>query len=422
MTRADRFGNVYADGLPYARGAIITSTQDDHTKLARAREFIRHRHTTGQPVYNLTGLERSMPSNLTDAVFDDEMAPALFGERLDELTLEHLGGDATRDGVLVTNRLTAAIYCAIQVMVPKGGVVVGVSAGYSHPAVTRAVHDVGGVLYDTTGLAGFAAQLEQLDHVDAVVLTRLAVTYEALPNDELPQIVALARKRGAKIFVDDAGGCRVGPAVLGQPRTLELDVDAGATGLDKYGTIGPRLGLLAGRKELVDAMRVRAFELGMEARAMLYPAVVRSLEQYTPERVRELVATTKLVGAKLREDLGDRVNETPVIVQLLGEDVLDVALERSGRNDPPCVPYEATAALAMLLLRDHGINTVHFAGLPPGSSALMVKFLPPETIERLGGPDMFAKSVGDSLDRLAQLCHDPEEIKELLLGRTPVGV
>jgi hypothetical protein len=29
----DRFGNVFAPGLPYARGSIIRSTEDDFRKL-----------------------------------------------------------------------------------------------------------------------------------------------------------------------------------------------------------------------------------------------------------------------------------------------------------------------------------------------------------------------------------------------------
>ena len=67
---------------------------------------------------------------------------------------------------------------------------------------------------------------------------------------------------------------------------LELGVDIGATGLDKYGTVGPRLGLLAGRTDLVSRIRAKGFEFWLEARQMLYPAVVRSVEQYDPARVR----------------------------------------------------------------------------------------------------------------------------------------
>jgi len=37
--------------------------------------------------------------------------------------------------------------------------------------------------------------------------------------------------------------------------------------------------------------------------------------------------------------------------------------------------------------RDPGIVSVHFAGLPPGTAALMVKCLPPDVLERFGGPE-----------------------------------
>jgi L-seryl-tRNA(Ser) seleniumtransferase len=197
---------------------------------------------------------------------------------------------------------------------------------------------------------------------------------------------------------------------------LELGVDVGATGLDKYGTVGPRLGLLAGEVRLVGQIRARAFEFGLEARPMLYPAAARSLAQYAPGRVRELVASTKQVAAALRAVLGARLHETPVTAQLLAEDILGLAMERAGLREAPIVPYEATAALAMLLLEDHGIITVHFAGLPPGTSTLLFKFIPPETLARFGGPAAFAEAVDSSLTRLASLISKPEAIRALLVG------
>jgi len=42
---------------------------------------------------------------------------------------------------------------------------------------------------------------------------------------------------------------------------------------------------------------------------------------------------------------------------------------------------EASAALSMLLLSDHGMLMVHFVGLPPGTVDLLIKFVPPETLE-----------------------------------------
>ncbi len=383
---------------------MLRSTEDDFAKLRLAWRVIAERHAAGT-VFNFTGLERSMGTEL-----DDELAPALHGERLRELALDHLGGDPERDDVFVANRMTAAIFCAVQALARSGSTVVGVSAGYSHPSVVRAVRFAGAKLVDTVGLDGFAARV---DEADVVVLTRLAVTYEALPAEELSPIVELARERGVPVFVDDAGGARVGPAILGQPKTLELGAEVGATGLDKYGTLGPRLGLLAGRSEIVASIRARAIELGMEARPMLYPAVVASLEQYRPERVRELVASTQRVGDAL-ERIAPWLDRTPVAVKLPGAGILAEAERRAGIAAPALVPIEATAALAMLLLRDHGILTVHFAALPPGTDALLLKFIPPEVLERFGGPDAFAAAVDAALDGVAELLGRPAELRSLL--------
>jgi L-seryl-tRNA(Ser) seleniumtransferase len=415
----DRLGNLLAPGLPYARGTIIRTTQDDLVKLRQAWRHIEARLSKDGPeaVFNFTGLERALHVEPADAPYlDDELAPAVYGERVRELALEHLGGAADRHDVMLFNRLTAATVATHLTLVRPGDTVVGMSPTYSHPTVVRAAALAGARFVDTVSLDALAAALDASERVSLVVLTRLAVSYDALPADDLQRAVTLARARGARVYVDDAGGARVGPAVLGQPRMLELGVDVGATGLDKYGTVGPRLGLLAGARDLVADIRARAFELGLEARPMLYPAVLRSLEQYQPARVRALVDATREVGAALRPVLGARLHETPVTAQLRGEDILAVAMERAGVTAPPIVPIEATAALAMLLLRDHGVLTVHFAGMPPGTSAILFKFIPPETLARFGGPPALARAVDAGLDALAGLLGRPAAIRELLLG------
>ena len=83
------------------------------------------------------------------------------------------------------------------------------------------------------------------------------------------------------------------------------------------------------------------------------------------------------------------------------------------------MPYEATAALAMLLLRDHGILTVHFAALPPGTSALLLKFVPPETLARFGGAERFAEAVDEALGELATLVADEEALRRLFALAEP---
>lgn len=406
MTR-DRFGNIHATGLSYARGAILGSTEDDIKKLKVAWTHIRRRRSIlgSDSIYLLSGLERNLQLDEVDlSIMDDEIASALFSEEIKKQALTHLGGDSNKHDIFLFNRLTAALLTAADVMIDLGDTVIGAGPSYSHPAVQRAVAHSGGDFIDTFGLSGFKNAIKSVDKVDVVFLTRLAVTYEILPENELYEIIEMAHGLEARIILDDAGGARVGPACFDQPRMLELGIDIGATGLDKYGTTGPRLGLLGGQIDTVEKIRARAYEMGVEARQMLYPAVEQSLKNYSPDRVRERVTLTKEIGRHLKKRLGDnRVMETPVIVQLTADDVLEMAMERADITEPGCVPYEATAALAMLLLRNFGIVSVHFAGLPPGTAALMIKFVPPEVVERFGGPETIAEAIEKSLNELGDV-------------------
>jgi L-seryl-tRNA(Ser) seleniumtransferase len=167
----------------------------------------------------------------------------------------------------------------------------------------------------------------------------------------------------------------------------------------------------------VGRIRAKGFEFGMETRQMLYPGVVRTLELYDPARVQTLIATTKQIAGELRPLLGNRLRETPTTAQIAAEDILEIAMERGGIREPTVVPYEASAALSMLLLRDYGMLMVHFVGVPPGTADLLFKFVPPETPERFGGAAKYAEAVNRSLARLGELLRDPKNIRELLLGR-----
>lgn len=416
-SRRDVFGNSFAPGLPYARGRLLSTTEDDYAKLQKARYVIRKRvqEQGKSSIYNFSGLQRSLSLDGIDPwMLDDEVAPAMYGEEVTELGLAHMGGASGRDDVMVFNRLTAALFAVHLAMVEKGQSVIGFSASYSHPVISRSADRCGATFADATSLRRLEELCDEPPAPALVVITRLAVTYEILPEEEITAAVEIAHDRGIPVLLDDAGGARVGPAVFGQQRALELGVDAAATGLDKYGTQGPRLGLLAGRRDIVAAARARGFELGLEARPMLYPAVVDSLRSYSPERVVERVRATSAVGDALRARLGDRVVVGEVSVQVQAESLLTELLDRAGATDAPLVPYEATAALAMRLLRDHGILSVHFAGLPPGTAALLLKFLDPHELDRYGGPEALSDTIDDEITELARGLDDVSTVAGLL--------
>lgn len=417
--QSDRYGNKFAPTLSYARGSILDSTEADFERLQRAWGIIEKRRQTNAATaaFVFTGLEHSLPLKPEDLKFtDDEIAPAIYFPRMKELALDHLGATAETHDIAVFNRITGATLATCLALVNSGETIIGVSATISHPSVIRAAKHVGAKFIDVAGADAFQNAFEREEKVALVILTRLSTTYDLLPIAEIKRIVQIGRSNNTLIYVDDAGGARVGPAIFDQPKMLDLGVNIGATGLDKYGTVGPRLGLMAGEKKLVAKIRAKGFECGLEARPLLYPAVLRTLEGYSAKRVRDLVDTTKKVAAALRPYFGDRLHETPVTVQLLAEDILEIAMQRGGVNHPPIVPYEANAALCMLMLRDYGMLTVHFVGVPPGGPNLLLKFIPPETLERFGGAEKFAKALDSSITQLGTLLRQPESVRALLLG------
>jgi L-seryl-tRNA(Ser) seleniumtransferase len=105
-------------------------------------------------------------------------------------------------------------------------------------------------------------------------------------------------------------------------------------------------------------------------------------------------------------------------VQIAADDILEIAMERGGVRESPMVPYEACAALSMLLLRDYGMLMVHFVGVPPGTADLLIKFVPPETLECFGGARKNAEAINGSLTRLGELLWKPEDVRELLLDKS----
>src|SRR5215467_13154722 len=166
----DRFGHPHAANLPYARGSILATTEDDFRKLQRAWAVIRER--APDAVFIFTGLEHSLPISSGELRFaDDELAPALYFEQLRSLALAHLGGSPDRDDVAVFNRMTGATLATHLTLVKPGEVVIGVSASHSHPSVIRAAKHAGANFIDTTGFDAFAETLARHPKVALVDMT-----------------------------------------------------------------------------------------------------------------------------------------------------------------------------------------------------------------------------------------------------------
>ncbi len=422
MPPVDGFGNPIDPELSYATGEILQTGRDQYDEALAARRFIRERWESEGPeaIYNFSGLERGFPIEAGDMEnLDDETAPALYEDRFTELTLEHFGGTAKKHDAFLANRTTAATTSAFLTLTDPGETVVGIAPNHSHASVIRAADLADTEFIDTSDYDEFLEAFESADSVGLVALSRMDVTYEILDVETVRRVIETAHERDVPVYMDDAGGARVAPVLFDRPRSLELGVDVVSTGLDKYGVYGPRFGVMGGRSDLVQRIRSQAWKLGLEARPTATVAAVRSLERYEPGRVRELYEATVELEAELeaRDDL--TVSKTDSILKLTGEEILRTAMKRANVEETDLVPIEATGALSMLLLRNHGIVTVHFVGIPSGTPDLLLKFLPPEEIERFGGVSELADAIEGSISELSKRIDDTNEVRSLLLGEEP---
>ncbi len=418
MSPFDSLGNRIDPELSYATGEILETGQDQYDEALAARRIIENRWQSAGPesIYNFSGLERGFPVEADDiGALDDETAPALYEDQLTELTLEHLGGRADEHDAFLANRTTAATTSSFLTLVDAGETVIGVAPNHSHASVVRAADVAGAEFVDTNSYEEFRRAFDSAESIGLVALSRMDVTYEILDADTVQRVIETAHDHGTLVYMDDAGGARVAPALFDRPRSLELGVDVVSTGLDKYGVYGPRFGVMGGRSDLVSRIRSQAWKLGLEARPTAMVAAVRSLQRYDPQRVRELHETTMELGSELRRREGIHIERTDSIIKLTGEEILRTAMDRTGITETSLVPIEATGALSMILLRDHGIITVHFVGIPSGTPDLLLKFLPPEEIERFGGVDEFADAIDSSITELSRIVDDTEAIRSLLL-------
>ena len=417
----DPFGNKLDPALGFARGSILSSPRDDLSRFLAAQEFVRQRILRGRGSLGIfTGNLRGFSIKSSELPLAEEwLGPAVWGGRLEEAVRVHLGGAATAE-TAVFNRTSGGLVAAVASMAASGLVV----------ALTQAPSGPHSSLFRGAFLAG--AELRQVQTVDELmalalprkpdlfVLTPVSSEIDVIPNPELKLAVEWSTSHGIPCLVDDAYGARLRPVLYAGPKSLEFGAELAITNNDKVGLNGPRAGFMAGRPDLVRSIYADACELGLEARAPVALGVLTALELYDPagllEECRQADGVTEAV-AQVLGPWSAHIRRTPLGPTLTADTVLSIALERAGMEltQARIVPCEASAALAMILLRDYGILLVAAAATPGARPSIRIK---PTTgaIDCIGGASAVASSLDAALSQLADKVDDLRAVRELLFS------
>ncbi|WP_459569826.1 aminotransferase class I/II-fold pyridoxal phosphate-dependent enzyme [Cupriavidus sp. 8B] len=419
----DSFGNPIDPVVGFARGTIIRSSVDEARRLQQGQAVAaeRVRELGPESVGIFTGNQRDFPVSPDDllTLCEEWVGPGLVANDLRRVAIAHMGGKP-EDTVAVFNRTSAGIIAAIAAN-SAGKTVVSVvpAGGRSHASVVRGARIAQVKLVEVQGDKDWRSAIEA-EGPGLVVVTTVTSSLERMDDDVTTQVVDFSKRRNATVLLDEAYGARLRPVLHGGALSLQLGADISITNCDKAGLSGPRAGVLVGRADLVTAASAKASEFGMEARAPIAAAVLRSLQKYSAEDLQKESQSGQLLVTALQQRLGnERVKRSDLGPMVDENDILAILMERAGRTDekPVVVPCEATSALGMVLLRDHGVLTVNTHGQP--GARVSVRLKPTlDALRRVGGVEAVIDALDKSLDTIAKIIHDRDAVAKLILGGT----
>ena len=294
------------------------------------------------------------PSELS--LLETYVGPAIFEEDLQEVGIGHMGGEK----VLPLNRTSSGILATILTLVEKDtNVVHYLEQLPAHPSIPRSCKLVGANYFETDVFEEFSIP----DNTSLVVITGSTMDLKVIDEDEFKKVIEMAHDKNIPVMVDDASGARLRTVVFNQPRACDLGADIAITSTDKL-MPGPRGGLMAGRKDLIDEIKVKVNQFGLEAQPPSVLAMLNGIKNFNEDNLIKSFER-KDEFFDILDKRFDNFEKTPNGVLISAEGLaneIDVNHDLSD-NDLAFV-------LSFILLKDHGIITIPAVGMPGASATI----------------------------------------------------
>lgn len=352
-----------------------------------------------QNLYDLTGLSGGFLLNQVDiGLLETYAGPAIFEEQLQPLGIKHLGGEK----VLALNRTSSGLLASILALVKPGHQVVHFLPQLpSHPSIPRSTELLGAEYVEFIDVDLFKIA----ENTDLVIVTGSTMDHQIIGEEDFLRVIKISKDENIPVLVDDASGARLRTIIYNQPRAIDMGADLVITSTDKL-MDGPRGGLMSGKGELVDLVKSKAHQYGLEAQPPLIAGMVRGLENFTPEKILNSQNKRQELFNALKDDFS--VKETPTGIMILPDDLKDKLKGIETSLNPP----ELSSVLAMILLRDYDIITIPAVGMPGASATIRVDMASRDA-ERLD-VEYIVQSFRGSFLRLKEVIQDKEICRSLL--------
>ena len=343
-------------------------------------------------IVDLTGLAGGFDVTPKDiSLLETYAGPAVFDEKIQKLGIEHMGGEK----VLPLNRTTSGIAAMIITYVKEGDEIVHfLPKKPGHPSIPRTANLVGADYVEYSSIDDFKIS----DNTALVVITGTTMDHEVITEDDFKQIIQKAKDKDILVFVDDASGARLRRAIYNQPTAIELGADLSVTSTDKL-MDGPRGGLMAGSEKLIDEIKLTVNQYGFEAQAPLVAGMIKALEKYSPQRIREAYIQKDELYQKLL-DKGLHPSTTPTGFMFKQDEIKDEVTKKVGPVD---VSADIIATVySMLLLINYNIVTIPAVGMPGASKTIRIDWSAKDS-DKLTMDEMVS-AICNTFEKTAEVC------------------
>lgn len=376
---------------------LICSSLDEMKRRESALRFIASlvNQKGRSNLYDLSGLAGGFPVKKLDlTLLETYSGPAIFESNLQKEGTQHLGGDK----VAAFNRTSAAILATILAMVKPGEEVLHYLPELpSHPSIPRSAKLQGASYREFDNIQDFQLSEE----TSLVVITGSTMDHQVLPLTDFERIIQISQEKHVPVLVDDASGARIRTVIYNQPRALDMGADLVVTSTDKL-MDGPRAGLMAGKSPLIDRIKDKAHQFGLEAQPPVVAGIVRALEDFEPQRILDSLGRRDKLH-KMAGNVLEGVEKTPTGFMI---SAATLQKEITPEGNGTISQRELATLMAMILLREHHIVTIPAVGMPGVSDTIRLD-LSSKDAERVDDTQIM-QALKDSLDGLREIIHDEE--------------
>ena len=383
---------------------IVNNSLDEVKKRESALKIIREIINDGgrDSLYDVTGLSGGFIASEEELnLLETYVGPAIFEDELQIAGKEHLGGEK----VLAVNRTSSGILASILALVEKGTHVSHFLAEFpAHPSIPRSCKIVGASYDEFVDIEKFNIP----DNTSLVVVTGSTMDHKVIDEELFKQVIDMAHERDIPVLVDDASGARLRTAVFNQRKATELGADLVVTSTDKL-MPGPRGGLMSGREDLIDEVKIKANQFGLEAQPPLILAMVNGIRNYTEENLVKAISKKDEFYTLLAKKY-EMFEKTPTGVVVSEESLKN---QLSSLNIETKLSQKDCCFLwAMILLKDFGIITIPAVGMPGASASIRFDLSAQDVIDM--DINQLYEMVDSSIEELLNLSQDVEKSKELI--------